>query len=52
MNKKLAEVLAEVFGLRALVVPDPATGTPMVVAHGRADRAEAARTHAAELAPR
>jgi iron complex transport system ATP-binding protein len=25
------ELLAEVFGLAALVVPDPATGTPLVV---------------------
>ncbi len=26
-----AELIEEVFGLRALVVPDPVTGTPAVV---------------------
>ena len=32
------DLVREVFGLEALVLPDPATGTPMVVARGRAQR--------------
>lgn len=34
------ELVRAVFGLEALVIPDPATGTPMVVAHGRAERSK------------
>jgi iron complex transport system ATP-binding protein len=33
------ELVEAVFDLRCLVVPDPATGTPMVVASGRSERA-------------
>ncbi len=33
-----AELVEEVFGLRCLVVPDPAAGTPQVVPLGRGTR--------------
>lgn len=35
-----AELVEEVFGLRSLVIPDPISGTPMVIPRGRAATAE------------
>ncbi|MDO9353707.1 MAG: ABC transporter ATP-binding protein [Solirubrobacteraceae bacterium] len=46
------ELVEAVFDLKCVVVPDPATGTPMVVATGRGERSAAAKAHAAELTGR